>query len=211
MAISALKPILLAGLLAVAAATPAAADLAGGVAAYDAGDYLIAYRELRGLAELGEPVAQHILARMYFAGQGVPEDARQGVAWERKAAALGEKRAQLDLGLRYQYAIGVTQDVAEAETWYRLAAEQDLPVAQYRLALLLLDAADARPDLVDAHMWLNLAAAKLPAGDVRTGIVAARDAVAEKMTNAQLREAQNRARDWRPKSWLQLTARGATP
>jgi hypothetical protein len=205
MAIPPLKPILLAGLLAVAGTTPAAADLASGLAAYDAGDYLAVYRELRSLAELGDPVAQHVLARMYFAGQGVPADTRQGIAWERKAAELGEPSAQLDLGMRYQYEIGVTQNIAEAEKWYRMAAEQDLPVAQYRLAFLLLYEEGAKPDLVDVHMWLNLAAAKLPAGDIRTGIVTTREAVAAKMTTAQIKEAQQRAREWQPKTRLQLT------
>ena len=64
MTIPPLKPILLAGLLAVALASPAAADLAGGIAAYDAGDYLTAYRELRSLAELGDPAAQLAGRRM---------------------------------------------------------------------------------------------------------------------------------------------------
>src|SRR5258708_34628495 len=142
MPIKAPSPLLLAVLLAVA--SPAAADLADGVAAYDAGDYLTAYRELRSLAELGDPVAQHVLARMYFAGQGVPQDARQGVAWEGKAAEHGEKQAQLALGTRYQYALGVPRDIEAAEKWYRLASEQSLPAAQYRRALLILSA-DGRP------------------------------------------------------------------
>jgi uncharacterized protein len=174
MAIPPLKPILLAGLFAVALAAPAAADLASGIAAYDAGDYLTAYRELRSLAELGDPAAQHVLARMYFAGQGLPADAAQGLQWERKAAERGEPKAQLDLGLRYQYGLAVPKDIAAAERWYRMAAEQNLPVAQYRLAFLLLYEPAAQHDLVDAHMWLNLAAAKLPAGEVRTGVVTTR-------------------------------------
>lgn len=205
MAIPPLKPVLLLGLLAVALPLPAAADLASGIAAYDAGDYVAADRALRGLAVLGDPAAAHVLARMYFAGQGVPADPQRGIEWERKAAEGGEPKAQLDLGLRYQYGLAVPQDIAAAETWYRMAAEQNLPAAQYRLAYLLLYEPTAKRDLVETHMWFNLAAAKLPVGELRRAIVAAREDVAAKMNAAEIKEAQIRARAWQPKTWQQLS------
>ena len=49
-------------------------------------------------------------------------------------------------------------------------------------------------DYVEAHKWYNLAAAggiELARGD--------RDIVAEKMTPAQISEAQKLAREWQPK------------
>jgi TPR repeat protein len=205
------KPALIAGVLAALLPRPASADLASGIAAYDAGDYVAADRELRGLAEFGDPAAAHVLARMYFAGQGVPADPRQGIRWERKAAEGGEPKAQLDLGMRHQYGLAVPRDIAAAEKWYRMAAEQNLLAAQCRLAYLLLYEPAATPDLVETHMWLNLAAAKLPIGELRRAIVAAREDVAAKMNAAEIKEAQSRARAWQPKSWRQLSAQRAAP
>jgi TPR repeat protein len=206
MAVKAVRRLLLAGLLGLTLTSPASADLAGGLAAYESGDYLAAYRELRTLAELGDPAAQHILARMYFSGQGVPRDAQQGLGWERKAAERGDAQAQLDLAMRYHYEIDVPKDIAEAAKWYRLAAEQNLAVAQYRLGLLILNELGEPRDLIEAHLWLNLAAAKLPPGEIRTSVVTTREALAAKMTTAQIKEAQKLARDWQPKPWSQLAA-----
>ncbi len=54
-------------------------------------------------------------------------------------------------------------------------------------------------DYVQAHMWYNLAVSRLPPGKTRDIAVGNRDTVAKKMTPAQISEAQNLAREWRPK------------
>lgn len=194
--------ILLIGLLGLALAPPGWAAWDDGLTAYDSGDYLAAYRELLPVAEAGDPSAQHVLARMFFAGQGVPRDTAAAMAWEGKAAELGEAAAQLDLATRYENGIDVPVDPVQAAKWYGLAAEQGAPVAQYRLGLLYLNGVGVAPDLVTAHMWLNLAAAKLPPGEVRNVVASTRDAVAAKMSAAQVEEAQVRARNWRPRGRL---------
>jgi hypothetical protein len=53
-------------------------------------------------------------------------------------------------------------------------------------------------NLAQAHMWLNLACIE-PAWLRHAEAVAARDAVAAKMTPAQIAEAQRMAREWKPK------------
>ena len=52
-------------------------------------------------------------------------------------------------------------------------------------------------DDVEAHMWFSLAAAQF-SGQNRDGMVEARDAVAARMTAAQIAKAQRRAREWTP-------------
>ena len=52
-------------------------------------------------------------------------------------------------------------------------------------------------DYVKAHMWFNLASVGAPAKD-RPDFVGYRDELATKMTPAQIAEAQNLARDWKP-------------
>ena len=54
-------------------------------------------------------------------------------------------------------------------------------------------------DYVQAHMWYNLAASRLPPGKDRDDSVKNRDIAAEKMTPAQIAEAQRLAREWKPK------------
>jgi uncharacterized protein len=196
--------LMLAALLAFALIPPAAAELADALAAYDSGDYAAAYRELHALAALDDPAAEHALARMYFAGQGVVQDTKEGLRWEVRAATGGDAQAQFELGARYENGIGIAADPAKAVAWFRVAAEQGLPAAQYRLGLRLLAATDGEPDLVTAHMWLNLAAAKLPPGEVRNTVAHARDALTARMSVAQVRRAHGLAREWRAKKWSEL-------
>jgi TPR repeat protein len=61
---------------------------------------------------------------------------------------------------------------------------------------LLYDRGQGVPlDYVEAHKWLNLAAARAGRDD-RDYYVRMRNAVASKLTRAQIYEAQRRARDW---------------
>jgi uncharacterized protein len=56
-------------------------------------------------------------------------------------------------------------------------------------------------DYVQAHKWYNLAASRFPtsAKEFRDRAVGNRDAIAAKMTPAQIAEAQKLAREWKPK------------
>ena len=88
-----------------------------------------------------------------------------------------------------------TQDDAEAVIWFRLAAAQGHATAQYNLGVMYGAGRGVPQDNVEAHMWLNLAAARLSGAD-RERTVATRDRIAERMTPADLSEAQRRAREW---------------
>ncbi len=54
-------------------------------------------------------------------------------------------------------------------------------------------------DNVQSYIWLNIAASSFPPGENRDAVVKGRDIVAERMTPAQISEAQKLAREWRPK------------
>ena len=87
--------------------------------------------------------------------------------------------------------------------------------ALYALPLMLMLAGDARAqsrlgwmyyegkgigkDFVLAYMWSNLAAAQL-SGEERTRVEKVRDFIASKLTPDELKLAQQRARDWKPKT-----------
>ena len=168
-------------------------------AAYQRGDYATVIRELRPLAEQGDAEAQYNLGVIYDRGQGVTQDYAEAVKWYRKAAEQGDARAQGNLGVMYSTGRGVPQDYAEAAKWFRKAAEQGWADAQHNLGLMYGNGQGVPEDYVQAHMWFNLAASRYPPGEDRDEVVEVRDIAAERMTPAQLSEAQKLAREWRPK------------
>jgi len=114
-----------------------------------------------------------------------------------RAAELGDPRAQTAVGFMYETGRGLPQDYMLAVSWYRRAAEQGYPRAQHLLGLMYDKGQGVAEDYVVAHKWLNLAAAGAGRRD-REFYVRMRDALAYKMTVAQITEAQWRARHWRP-------------
>ena len=63
-----------------------------------------------------------MLGLSYARGEGVAQDAKQAVAWYRKAAKQGNAEAQLMLGASYAIGEGVTQDAIQAYVWFSVAA-----------------------------------------------------------------------------------------
>ncbi len=85
-------------------------------------------------------------------------------------------------------------DYATALTKFRPLAQQGDARAQYNLGVMYYRGYGVTKDDVRAHLWLNLAAVR--------GLETARtlrDRLAEKMTPAQIAEAQRLAREWKPK------------
>ncbi len=170
-----------------------------GVAAYKWGAYATAYREWHPLAKQGNAKAQYNLGLMYRKGQGVPKDDAEAVGWWRKAAEQGNAGAQNNLGVMYRNGHGVPQDYAKAVGWYRKAAEQGYATAQHNLGVMYGKGLGVPQDEAQAHMWLNLAASRFAPGEDRDRAVEGRNFVAERMTPAQISEAEKLAREWKPK------------
>ena len=112
----------------------------------------------------------------------------------RSLAELGDATAQKRLGEMYEQGQSVPQDYTLAALWYRRAADQGSKIAQWLLGTMYQTGNGVQRDYVQAHMWYNLSAARgwEPA-------VIARVALEREMTRAQIAQAQNLARDWRPK------------
>ena len=113
-----------------------------------------------------------------------------------RAAELGYADAQFVLGLQYHNGMDVPQD-CEAARWLRRAADQNHAAGQFWLGRLYRDGYGVPQDLVSAHMWLNLASRST--GMIHEVAVEHRDAVAALMTREDLGEAQQRAREWKPR------------
>jgi len=97
----------------------------------------------------------------------------------------GELRAQYDLALLYDKGLGVPQSDAKARYWYTRAAERGDPRAQYNLALMYMNGQGIASDYVRAYYWFSMAMVR---GDLNAP--SAREYLLEKMTPAQVKEAQ---------------------
>ena len=175
-------------------AVPTWADYKAGEDAYNRGDFATALREWRPLAEQGDARAQYNLGVLYRKGRGVPQDDVQARQWYEKAAAQGQAKAQYNLGTLYLNGSGVPKDYQQALRWFRMAADQGEALAQTKIGIMYDDGQGVPHDFVQAHKWYNLAATNgdKPAAELR-------DALAKQMTPAQIVEAQQLAREWKPK------------
>ena len=183
-----------------------ASALAGfteGANAYNARNYALALKEITPLAKNGHADAQHLLGLMYYMGRGVARDYKQALAWHRKAALQGKSDAQYVVGAMYYTGNAVPQDHKTAVSWFRKAAEQGHAEAQHALGLMYrYHAAGLPQDMVLAYMLWNLAAASGNANAVEQ-----RAAIARRMTQEQIEEAQAMSRSWRPGTPLPTQSR----
>ncbi|CUI04404.1 tetratricopeptide repeat protein [Massilia antarctica] len=189
-----MKKLLVAMIVALGLHGSALAGFTEGANAYNARDYARALREVAPLARAGHVEAQHLLGLMYYMGRGVARDYKQAMLWHRKAAAQGKADAQYVVGAMYYTGNAVPLDHKEAIAWFRKAAEQGHAEAQHALGLMYRYHAAGMPqDKVLAYMLWNLAAA---AGNANA--TEQRAAIAKRMTQEQIDEAQALSRAWRP-------------
>lgn len=186
----------------------ARAGFAEGASAYNARNYALALKEIGPLARAGNADAQHLMGLMYYMGRGVTRDYKQAFAWHLKAAGQGKADAQYVVGAMYYTGNAVPQDQKHAVNWFRKAAEQGHAEAQHALGLMYrYNVAGVPQDDVIAYMLYNLAAA----GGHRNA-VDQRAAIAKKMTQEQVEEAQSLSRTWKAGTALPLSSRtGVTP
>jgi hypothetical protein len=105
------------------ASAPAHAGFEQALAAFEAGNYPVALKELRPLAEKGDARSQYAMGVMAENGFGMPKNLSQAGAWYLKAAKQGNTDAQYNLGAMYEHGIGMPPNPVQAARWYRLAAE----------------------------------------------------------------------------------------
>ncbi len=85
--------------------------------------------------------------------------------------------------------------------WFQKAAERGYSYAQFNLGTMCGAGRGVARDLVRAYMRYTLAVAGLSTSDSEFHAMAAkdRDDLAAKMTKAQIAEAQQLVREWKPK------------
>lgn len=157
--VGAFKAILVAVILLLRVVAPVAAGpLEDGVAAIERGDYAVAQRLFRPLADQGVAAAQYNLGLMYDSGRGVLQDPTEAARWYRLAADQGVAEAQYNLGVMYGKGQGVPQNDAEAVKWYRKAADQGLLSAQFNIGNMYVHGRGGPRNDAEAVKWYRKAA-----------------------------------------------------
>jgi TPR repeat protein len=158
---------------------------------------------LRRAAEAGHGPATISLARLHDEGIDMPRDRAAATRWIRRAAERGDTRAQVLLAERLAAGIGAPADPLEAEQWRDRAAAAAEPLALLgRVRVALADPGASREDLVEAHAAARAAEA-LADGKLREEAVAAKAALAQRLTPADLAEAAERAARLRQRAGTQ--------
>ncbi len=81
-------------------------------------------------AQAGDANRQYQMGRMYFYGDGMPQDSEQAVEWWQKAAAQGNYDAQVSLVCAYRTGEGVEKNQRLANYWLEQAGSQRTEEAQ---------------------------------------------------------------------------------
>ena len=167
--------------------SPAWAGLNEGVAAYEAGNVALAFKEFRAAAEKGDADCQYNLALMYEKGIGVAKDEKEAVVWYRKSAEQGNSNAQFNLGVLYENGRGCPVDFAQANQWYRKASVQGDALAIGNLGMLYLRGDGVKVDKI-AGLALLLRSATLdssPENHAKMNISATKGLTPEMIATAQ--------------------------
>ena len=138
-------------LLISAAAPPAHAGLAEAQAAYNAGDFQAALKELVPAAEAGDAEAQALVAGMYARGQGTTADLGAAARWYERAADQGHLYATTMLGWFYMRGMGVEQDAVKGYRLLSRAAARGQPRAVEMKQAVAEKALTGLDDLVTAE------------------------------------------------------------
>jgi len=183
--------ILIGAALLAASAGMARADVARGLELFERGLFDESAAQLAPLAEGGVPVAQYVLGVMYLNMMVEPPDAEAAVRLITAAAESGHMQAQSELARMYRSGDGVAQDFGRMMVWYERAAEQGDVGAQLFVADGYAYGFGVEADAVEAYKWYQIAIQYWGPLAVR-----AREIVAEKMTAAQIAEAEKRSGVW---------------
>ena len=158
-----------------------------GIAAYQANDLPLAFKEFRAASEKGHADSQFNLGLMYEQGIGVGKDEQEAVVWYRKSAEQGNSAAQFNLGVLFENGRGTKVDFAKANEWYRKASVQGDALAIGNLGMLYVRGDGVTVNKV-AGVALLLMSATLDSSNennARRNITATRGLTAEMIAAAQ--------------------------
>jgi len=149
---------LLALALGIAMSLPVSAAINDGIAAYNSGNYAVAFKEFSAAANQGNAVGKHLLASLYYQGQGVERDLRKAVSLFKEAAAANYPPSLANLALMYSNGDGVPADQKVAFQYGHKAAEAGDVQSQFNLAQAYRKGSGVPQDYEKAASWYRKAA-----------------------------------------------------
>ena len=170
------------------------------------GTYPQAYKLLLQLAEQEHAEAQFDIGYLYDFGLGVPKDRKKSLKWYRRSAKNGSPRGLAYLGSAYSMGMGgFPKDRAQAKKLFLLAAEQGHARAQSFLGGLYFSGNGIPKNKVQAYKWWALSEKHLTSRKHRKFAREDLNQLKKKMTPAEIAEAEKLAREWKPKTWKELS------
>ena len=165
----------------------AIANFEAGIAAYQANDLPLAYKEFLAAAKQDHADSQFNLALMYEQGIGTAKEEKEAVIWYGKAAAQGHAAAQFNLGVLYENGRGTQVDFAKANAWYRKASVQGDALAIGNLGMLYVRGDGVKENKVAGMALLLISATRDPSpeNNARRNITATRGLTPEMIAAAQ--------------------------
>ena len=122
---------------------------------------------LRKAANLGQPKAQFLLAKMAEMGEGgVKKDLAEARRWYERAAQGGDPSAMHNIALFAYRGDGGPKNLTTAANWFRKAAETGLVDSQFNLAQLYENGRGVSQNPAEAYRWY-LIASRAGDGDAR--------------------------------------------
>ena len=185
-----------------------------GQAAYESGNYVVAFKIWKALAKDGDALSQFNLGVMHSRGEGTRKNGKRALEWYMRSAEQGYAPAQFNLGAIYLEGNIIDTDQKKAAGWWQLAAEQGFVQAQFNLASLYCRGIGVARDLDQCKFWYGQAASngdahaqkildrilasenalnadEEPEKDTKTEDVAAESPVEEKLNEEKLRSSQD--------------------
>ena len=184
--------LLLSGSIAAALAQEGVDPFQRGLLAFEAGDFTLAFRLWRPLAEQGSAEAQLGLGVMYMDGLGEPQDDTRAARWFSLAADQGDAEAAYNLGFLYFSGRGLRQDLQEAQRWFAAAADQGHAEANYYLGIMFSRNYGVGQDDVLAYSHFDRAA-QAATGTLHDLATRSRDAMGRQMSAIQIERARDLA------------------
>jgi TPR repeat protein len=182
-----LRSVFLAALFASLVISSAVAGFDEGIAAYQANNMPLAYKEFLAAAEEGHSDSQFNVGLMYERGIGVGQDEKEAIVWYRKSAEQGNALAQFNLAVLYEHGRGTAVDFAQANEWYRKASAQGDPLAIGNLGMLYLRGQGVKENTI-AGLALLLVSATMdssPENHARQNIASTRGLTTDMIAAAQ--------------------------
>jgi TPR repeat protein len=168
------------------------ANFEAGIAAFQANDLPLAYKEFLAAAKDGHADSQFNVALMYEQGIGVGKDEEEAVVWYGKSAAQGNMAAQFNLGVIYENGRGTNIDFAKANEWYRKASAQGDALAIGNLGMLYIRGDGVKENTVAGMALLMLSATRdsSPENHAKRNISATRGLSTDMIVAAQALSAE---------------------